>query len=113
MFPHTITIYRHSVENGEDVYKIQHLDGFYWQQKCVRNAENKGVAYAAEVSAVSSAERAHTYGKSWNVQVGDKIIKGNGNNISSLNELNNYYSVYAVEENICGSDVDNIVISGK
>lgn len=114
MFPHTITIYRHSVINGADVYDKQVLDGFYWNGKVTQNADNKGVDNTAKITAVSSPERAKSYGDKWSVEVGDIIIKGKGSNISSLKELTlPYYKVCAVEENICGSDVDNIVVSGK
>ncbi|MCM1115610.1 MAG: hypothetical protein NC397_08960 [Clostridium sp.] len=115
MFPHDITIYRHCVLNGTDIYNKQVLNGFYWNCKTAQSVKNKGADNAAEVTVISSPQMAQRYGNKWKIQVGDIIIKGKGSNISSLKDLTDvqYYKVYAVEENICGSDVDNIVVKGK
>lgn len=113
MFPDTITIYRHSIENGEDLYQKQVKDGFYWNVKNKRVNESKGAVSESELTVISSPKRAFDYEKSWNVKVGDIIIKGKGDNISTLKELDNYFTVFSVEENLCGSVADNIVISGK
>ena len=42
MFPHSITIYKHSIIDGEDVYFMQCVDGFYWQEKTNINNKDKG-----------------------------------------------------------------------
>ena len=113
MFPDTITIYRHSVLNGADVYEKQVLSGFYWYGKVTQSTANKGVENAAEITVISNPEMAKTFGDKWTAQVGDIIIKGKGNDISSLKELTESHKIYAVEVNVCDSDVDNIVLSVK
>ena len=113
MFPNTITIYRHNVLDGADVYEKQILNGFYWYGKAVQSATDKGVENSAQITVVSSPKMAQSYGDKWTVQVGDIIIKGKGDDIKSLRELSNQHIVDGVEVNVCSSDVDNIVISGK
>lgn len=114
MFPHTITIYTHSIKDGQDYYSKQVLDGFYWHEKTARALDGKGDSDSAEVVVISSLKRAKEYyaGK-WDVKVGDIIIKGKGGNITTVKELKDFHKVTTVSINICGSCVDNISITGK
>lgn len=112
MFPHTITIYRHSVENGQDVIKRQVVEGFYWYGSQGISASNKGGSEEDSVTIVSSPERAQDYGTAWTIKPKDRVIKGEGAEATTLKEINGF-TVLRVEENICGSPVDNITITGR
>lgn len=113
MFPHSITIYKHSVIDGEDAYFMQCLDGFYWQERNSRSNKDKGAEATSEIIVVSSSQNAQNFNDKWNIDIGDIIIKGKGNHITSLKELDEYYKVNAVSVNVCGSLVDNIVVNAK
>ncbi|MCD7722694.1 MAG: hypothetical protein LUH82_01905 [Clostridiales bacterium] len=112
-FKDTITIYRHSTENGADVYERQVLSGFYCYSATTHAISNKGFESVSEFTAISSPGMAQIYGDEWTVRVGDIIIGGEGDNISTLKELSDYHKVYHVALNACGSAVDNIVVKGK
>lgn len=113
MFPDTITIYRHSIINGADIYDKEILSGFYWYGKTIQNTANKGTESVSEITVVSGPEMAKAFGEKWTTQIGDIIIKGKGNDISSLKELTESHKIYAVNVNVCNSDVDNIVLNVK
>lgn len=113
MFPHSITIYKHSIIDGEDVYFMQCVDGFYWQEKTNLNNKDKGSENTGEITVISSLRNAQSFNDKWNVDIGDIIIKGKGNHITSLKEPDTYYKVNAVSFNVCGSLVDNIVVNAK
>ena len=100
MFPDSITIYKHNVINGEDVYFMQCLNGFYWQETSEQNGKDKGVESKNNVTVISSAKLAESYGKEWKTDIGDIIIKGKGNHITSVKELDDYYKVYSVSVNV-------------
>lgn len=112
MFPHTITIYRHTEANGSDVITKQVISGFYWYGGNGITVGNKGATEEDSVTIVSSPERARDYGTVWTVQPRDRIVKGIGADITSLKEINGITAL-RIDENTCGSKVDNITITGK
>ena len=113
MFPHTITIYHHSVVNGADVYNRTELTGCYWNHKASQAAAGKGTERTDGYTVVVSPEQTARYGVDWAVHVGDRVVKGSGPSISSWRELaGDVMTVKVVEENICGSSVDNITLIG-
>lgn len=113
MFPHTVTIYHHSTENGEDKYIKTVLEGFYWNDKISLAAGNKGAESEKATTIISSPENAAKYGTDWTVQVNDMVRLGKGDDIKSFKELNGAVTVTGIAVNVCGSDVDNVVITGK
>ena len=113
MFPHTITIYHHFVENGADVYSKVILPGCYWHHKAAQAGAGKGTEKTDGYTVVVSPEQTARYGEYWDVYTGDRVIKGSGPDITSWKELQGeVMTVRAIEENICGSSVDNITLTG-
>lgn len=113
MFPHTITIYRHSVVDGKDVYHRQMLGGVYCYGSEGIAGSGKGTAEDSSMIVITSQTTAAAFGVEWDVRKGDRIIKGEGKEISSLKEIDGGFTVLSVEDNRCGSTVDNITIRGK
>lgn len=112
MFPHTITIYHHSVIDGADVYEKKEIPGWYWMHIASSTGSGKGTEKTDSYKLVASQLTTAEYRKTWEVYVGDRVVKGYGPNISSWKELKDAMVVKAVEENICGSSVDNITLIG-
>lgn len=112
MFPHTITIYHHSVEDGVDVYSRKEIPGWYWMHTASNAASGKGTERTDSYKAVASPLTASQYGVTWDVYVGDRVVKGSAPDITSWKDLKDAMVVKAVEENICGSSVDNITLVG-
>lgn len=109
MFPHDITIYRYL--NKLDTYSTTYLNGVYVEKTSNGSTESNGEQNNGEITVVTNAENAHRYESNrWRVLPGDIIVKGRGSAISSLTELDEFYKVTAVAENLCNSDVDNITI---
>lgn len=112
MFPHTITIYHHDIINGADRYSKTVLSGFYVMQGKTVSDTQKGVDSKSQTTIISNAENAHFYGGKWTVSINDKVVLGVGKDIKSFRELKDCIAVSDIEINVCGSDVDNIVITG-
>lgn len=112
MFPHTITIYRHFVENGADVYDKKEVPGWYWTKIASNTGAGKGTEKTDTYKAVASQLTTSNYGVTWDVYVGDRVVKGSGPDITSWKDLKEFMVVKAIEENICGSSVDNITLIG-
>ena len=113
MFPHTITIFHHSVVNGADVYSRTEVSGWYWNHKAGQAGSGKGTERTDSYTVVASPETTALYGDSWSVKVGDRVVKGSAPDITSWRDLKgDVMTVKAIEENICGSSVDNITLIG-
>jgi hypothetical protein len=62
---------------------------------------------------VVNPELTHQYGVTWDVYAGDRVVKGSAPDITSWKDLKgDVMTVKVVEENICGSGVDNITLLG-
>ena len=113
MFPHTLTIYHHFVENGADVYNKTEVPGWYWMHTASSMEAGKGAERTDTYKAVSSQLTTSNYGVTWDVYVGDRVVKGSAPDIDSWKDLKgDVMVVKAIEENICGSGVDNITLIG-
>ncbi len=113
MFPHTITIYRHALIDGEDIYAKQEITGVYWCGAKGIQQSGKGITEDDQITIVTSPELTKTFGTEWSVMPGDRIIKGKGSEITSLKQIKGGITAMRVEESICGSDVDNVTITGR
>ena len=113
MFPHTITIYRHSVENGADVITRQIVKGVYWYGGTGITASGKGVTEENSTIIITSPETTAQYRSGWSIEPKDRILKGEGPEINSLRDISAALNVLQVDENICGSTVDNITITAR
>lgn len=112
MFPHTITIYHHFIEDGVDVYSKKEMPGWYWMHTASNTGSGKGAERTDSYKLVASPLTTSQYGITWDVYIGDRVVKGSAPDISSWKDLKDYMVVKAVEENICGSSVDNITLIG-
>lgn len=112
MFPHTITIYRHAEVDGKDIITKQVIPGFYWYGGTGITGGNKGATEEDSATIVSSPERAQDYGTAWDVKPRDRVVQGAGPDVTTLKEIKGI-TVLRVDENICGSGVDNITITGR
>lgn len=113
MFPHTITIYHHSIsDDGADNYAKTVISGAYWVRKQFIAESGKGTARNDSYTVVMSPEQTANYGKTWNAYVNDRVIKGTGADITSWKDIPGAMVIHAIEENICGSCVDNITLIG-
>ena len=113
MFPHTITIYHHSVVNGADVYDRCVVDGCYWMHTAKHIESGKGAERADGYTIVTSPATTAMYGDTWSVFVGDRVVKGSAPDIAAWKDLKgDVMTVKAIEENICGGSVDNITLIG-
>ena len=112
MFPHTITIYHHFVEDGVDVYDKREVPGWYWMHTASNSGAGKGTERTDSYKLVASQATTSQYKVTWDVYVGDRVVKGSAPDITSFKDLNNAMVVKAIEENICGSSVDNITLIG-
>ena len=113
MFPHTITIYRHRVENGADVITRQVVNGVYWYGGEGITSSGKGTTEDNSATIISSPETTEQYKSGWDIEPKDRILKGEGPEINGLREIPAALNVLKVDENICGSAVDNITIIAK
>lgn len=115
LFPHTVTFYHHSVENNTDVYTKTVVGGVYLYGTKTLSASNKGTESIDNVTVITSPETASRFGSEWNVFKGDRMIKGEGGDISAFKDLNlqEVYTVTGIADNRAGSKVDNIQITVK
>ena len=113
MFPHTITIYRHSIENGSDVIERQIVKGVYWYGGEGITAAGKGTAEENSATIISSPETTAQYGSSWTISPKDRILKGEHPEITALRDIPAALTVTGVEDNRCGGTVDNITITAR
>ena len=112
MFPHTITIFHHSVVNGADVYSRTEIPGWYWVHTAANTGAGKGTERSDTYKVVASQLTTANYGVTWDVNVGDRVVKGSAPDITSWKDLKEFMVVKAIEENICGSGVDNVTLIG-
>ena len=113
MFPHTITIYRHRVENGADVITRQIVKGVYWYGGAGITPTGKGTTEDNSATIITSPETTAQYKGGWTIEPKDRILKGEHQEINGFKEIPAALTVQRVDENICGSPVDNITITAK
>lgn len=113
MFPHTITIYRHKVENGADIITRQIVKGVYWYGGAGITPSGKGTVEDNPTTIITSPETTAQYKSDWDIEPKDRILKGEHPEINSLKEISAALMVLKVDDNICGSTVDNITITAK
>lgn len=113
MFPHTITIYRHKVENGADIITRQIVKGVYWYGGAGITPSGKGLTEENPVTIIASPETTAQYKGGWTIELKDRIMKGEHPEINGLKEIPAALTVLKVDENICNSTVDNITITAK
>lgn len=113
MFPHTITLYRHWVENDTDHYQRQVVEGVYWSGSVGVLAGDKAADKQDQCTVITSPETTAGFGSMWTVCRGDRILYGEGPEICSFADLKNALTVKKVDVAVCGSPMDNITITGE
>ena len=112
MFPHTITIYRHEIIDGEDTVSLQIVTGVYIFGGAGIAASGNGTVKSNAVTIITSPETTAGFGTKWTVQPDDRIVEGEGEQKTRLKDIHGW-TVRRVDKNICGSCVDNITITGE
>lgn len=116
MFPHTITIFRHIQTLNNDSYTRYVLKGVHWYGGNRISKSGNGVVEDKSINIVIPKNLVDTYKTEWDVKLNDKVVLGEVDNISSVNDLKVYDDVINVT-NIyvynCNSKLDNIVIMGN
>lgn len=116
MFPHTITIFRHIQTLKEDTYTRHVLKGVYWYGTDGMSKSGNGTVEYKSINVIIPKDLVDTYDIEWNVKLHDKIVLGEVDDITSINDLKVYedvINVTSISKNICGSKLDNIVIVGN
>ena len=115
MFPHTITIYR--IENLDENQTItkQIVTGVYYFSDNGVQMSGKGQVENNGITVVASVPKTREFGTTWSCKARDRIIKGTGDDITSLSQLPSVgvYTVYDVAENVADCSVDNVVIRAR
>lgn len=116
MFPHTITIFRHVQTMTEDTYTRYVLKGVYWYGTDRMSKSGNGTVKEKTINIEIPKDLVDTYKTEWDVKLHDKIVLGEVDDITSINDLKVYedvINVTNVSKNICDSELDNIVIVGN
>lgn len=114
MYPHTVTIYRHSSKNGEDAYQKYILPGVYWYGSFGVSAAKNGFEQAAGITVELPKAHADTFGVSWFAEPGDLCVLGTGPDIGRQRDLDGFtkMTIQSIQVNRCGSALDNISFAG-
>lgn len=118
--PHTITMYN----KYQDKYKRTELNDVYWYGTDSINISGKGIVESGSINIIIDGVNVLKYipeeeyigdKNTFTIQKGMRIILGNGPDITSINEVENFrqMTVFSYDINIVGSELDNIFISGK
>ena len=115
MFPHAITIFRHVQDLTSDTYNKYVLKGVYWYGNNAINMSGNGITKIKNINIIIPKEHIDTYQIEWDIKEKDYIVLGEVDGIESMKDLKNYddvITVTSINKNICGSEIDNIVIVG-
>ena len=119
--PHTITIYN---EYNEKYLKTI-IKGVYWYGTDSINISGKGIVEAGAINIIIDGdnllkyipEREYKGNKdTFTIQRENRIILGEGPDINSVNDIPSNFkvmTVFGIDENLVGSSIDNILITGK
>ena len=119
--PHTITIYN----EYEGKYLKTILHKVYWYGTDSINISGKGIVEAGAINIIIDGdnllkyipEREYKGNKdTFTIQRENRIILGEGPDINSVNDIPSNFkvmTVFGIDENLVGSSIDNILITGK
>lgn len=112
MFPHTITIYSHTISGDNDLYDRQVIKDVYIQESIGAVKDGNGISNSNSLTVTTSKALCDSFGYDWHISVNDRVVKGVGPEIIKYSDLERAYVVKGIEINQCGSNTDNIVIKG-
>lgn len=119
--PHTITIYNEY--KGEYLKSILH--NVYWYGTDSINISGKGIVEAGAINIIIDGDNLLKYvtereykgdKNTFTIQRENRIILGEGPDIVSVDDIPNNFkimTVFGIDENLVGSSIDNILITGK
>ena len=119
--PHTITIYNEY--KGEYLKSILH--NIYWYGTDSINISGKGIVEAGAINIIIDGDNLLKYvtereykgdKNTFTIQRENRIILGEGPDIVSADDIPNNFkimTVFGIDENLVGSSIDNILITGK
>lgn len=116
MFPHTITIFRHSQDLQSDTYIKHVLKGVYWYGNGKITVSGNGVNKQNNINIIVPKEHVDTFKIEWDIKEKDYVVLGEVEDIESVKDLKVYddvITVISIDKNICNSELDNIVIVGN
>lgn len=111
LFLDTVTIFHKEVE-GTYGHKI--INGCYWYGDTRISNSGHGIVRDDAISVFFPKSIVKEY--NLKVYKGDRIVKGEVPEISSVNELSKYedkITVLTVQTNVVGSKIDNLLVTGK
>lgn len=122
--PHTITIYNKLKVNDEDQCFKRVLTGVYCYGTDSINISGKGVVESGNINIIIDGDNLEDYvnyknfndNSKYTIKQGDRIVLGVGPDITSINELTDSYrqiTVFSIDENLVGSSLDNLLITGR
>ena len=119
--PHTITIYNSYA--GKYYKKV--LNNVYWYGTDSINISGKGIVESGNINIIIDGSNLNDYVSkekytggtdTYTIQEGCRILFGEGPDITSLSEIPETFkqiTVFGIDENLVGSSIDNILITGK
>lgn len=122
--PHTITIYNKLKVDDNEQYIKRVLNGVYYYGTDSVNISGKGVVESGNINIIIDGENLKDYvnyksfsdSSKYTVKPNDRIVLGVGPDITSINELNDsirQITVFSIDENLVGSSLDNLFITGR
>lgn len=122
--PHTITIYNNLKINNTDNYIRRVLTGVYYYGTDSVNISGKGVVESGNINIIIDGDNLEDYvnykafsdSSKYTIKPGDRIVLGTGPEITSINDLNDsirQITVFSIDENLVGSLLDNLLITGR
>ncbi len=111
LFLDTVTIFHKSID---ETYERRVVDGCYWYGDTRISNSGHGIVRDDAISVFFPKNVVDRY--DLKVYKGDRIIKGEVPDISSINELVKYddkITVLTVQDNTVGSRLDNLLVTGK
>lgn len=118
--PHTITVYN----KLDNKYIKTTLSDVYWYGTDSINISGKGIVESGAINIIIDGDNLSKYvpeeeyigdKETFTIQKNARIVYGDGPEIESVSEIENLkqITVFSYDANIVGSNIDNILISGK
>lgn len=122
--PHTITIYNKLKVDDTEQYIKRVLNNVYYYGTDSVNISGKGVVESGNINIIIDGENLEDYvnyksfsdSLKYTIKPNDRIVLGVGPDITSINDLNDsirQITVFSIDENLVGSSLDNLLITGR
>lgn len=122
--PHTITIYNKLKVDDTEQYIKRVLNNVYYYGTDSVNISGKGVVESGNINIIIDGENLEDYvnyksfsdSSKYTIKPNDRIVLGVGPDITSINDLNDsirQITVFSIDENLVGSSLDNLLITGR